>query len=81
MVAAVLTSDWCQKTFVFFCPIRRENFHTLLKQAYFLTINIIIIIIIIIVIVPSKARCEGIKYYNFGVRNIVQNDVWNERGS
>ena len=22
-VAAVLTSDWCQKTFVFFCPIRR----------------------------------------------------------
>ena len=40
----------------------RENFHTLLKQAYFFTINIIIIIIIvIIVIVPSKARCEGIK--------------------
>ena len=23
--AAVLTSDWCQKTFVFFCPIRRQN--------------------------------------------------------
>ena len=57
----------------------RENFHTLLKQAYFFTINIIIIIIIvIIVIVPSKARCEGIKYYNFVVQNVVQNDVWNE---
>ena len=41
----------------------RENFHTLLKQAYFFTINIIIIIItVIIVIVLSKARCEGIKY-------------------
>ena len=40
----------------------RENFHTLLKQAYFFIINIIIIIIIIIiiVIVPSKARYEGI---------------------
>ena len=24
-VAAVLASDWCQKTFVFFCPIRRQN--------------------------------------------------------
>ena len=25
MVAAVVTSDLCQKTFVFFCPIRRQN--------------------------------------------------------
>ena len=25
MVAAVLASDWCQKTFVFFCPIRGQN--------------------------------------------------------
>ena len=24
-VAAVLTSDWCQKTFVFFCPITRQD--------------------------------------------------------
>ena len=24
-VAAVLASDWCQKTFVFFCPIRGQN--------------------------------------------------------
>ena len=24
-VAAVLTSDWCQKTFVFFCPIRSRT--------------------------------------------------------
>ena len=24
-VAIVLVSDWCQKTFVFFCPIRRQN--------------------------------------------------------
>ena len=24
-VAVVLASDWCQKTFVFFCPIRRQN--------------------------------------------------------
>ena len=48
----------------------RENFHTLLREAYFFTINIIIIIIIVIfVIVPSKARCKGI--YNFVVRNIA----------
>ena len=24
-VAAVLASDWCQKTFVFFSPIKRQN--------------------------------------------------------
>ena len=24
-VAVILASDWCQKTFVFFCPIRRQN--------------------------------------------------------
>ena len=24
-VAVVLASEWCQKTFVFFCPIRRQN--------------------------------------------------------
>ena len=54
----------------------RENFHTLLREAYFFTINIIIIIII--VIVPSKARCKGI--YNFVVRNVAQNDEWIERG-
>ena len=24
-VAAILASDWCQKTFVFFCPIKRQN--------------------------------------------------------
>ena len=24
-VAAVLNSDWCQKTFVFFCPIKFQN--------------------------------------------------------
>lgn len=58
----------------------RENFHTLLREAYFFTINIIIIIIIVIfVIVPSKARWKGI--YNFVVRNVAQNDEWIERGS
>ena len=25
IVAAVLASDWCQKTFVFFCPIRAQQ--------------------------------------------------------
>ena len=25
IVGAILPSDWCQKTFVFFCPIRRQN--------------------------------------------------------
>ena len=25
MVTAILASDWCQKTFVFFCPIRSQN--------------------------------------------------------
>ena len=25
MVAPILTSDWCKKTFVFFCLIRRQN--------------------------------------------------------
>ena len=24
-VAAVMASDWCQETFVFFCPIRSQN--------------------------------------------------------
>ena len=24
-VAVVVVSDWCQKTFVFLCPIRRQN--------------------------------------------------------
>ena len=24
-VTAVLASDWCQKTFMFFCPIRSQN--------------------------------------------------------
>ena len=25
IVGAILPSDWCQKTFVFFCPNRRQN--------------------------------------------------------
>lgn len=55
----------------------RENFHTLLREAYFFTFNIIIIIIIVIfVIVLSKARCKGI--YNFVVRNVAENDEWIE---
>ena len=24
-VAVVVASDWCQKTFVFLCPVRRQN--------------------------------------------------------
>ena len=34
MVTAVLASDWCQKTFVFFCPIRSQNGGDRLDQVW-----------------------------------------------
>ena len=33
-VAVVLASDWCQKAFVFFCPIRRQNGGDHLEQVW-----------------------------------------------
>ena len=37
-VGAVLASDWCQKTFAFFCPITEqqdwESFHVFLHEIY-----------------------------------------------
>lgn len=45
----------------------RENFHTLLREAYFFTINIIIIIIIVIfVIVRAKQGVKGFIILSYG---------------
>lgn len=46
----------------------RENFHTLLREAYFFTINIIIIIIIVIfVIVRAKQGVKGFIILSYGM--------------